>query len=148
MNAGIDKPVILFDGICNLCQGSVQFVLKHDKRRQFLFASLQSEIANALLATYLHDFPRPDSFVLIENGKMFLRSTAALRVCRKLNPPFPLLYSLIVIPAFIRDAVYDWVAKNRYRWFGKMKTCWIPTPELSARFLDQSGLHQPVLPGE
>ena len=137
MKAGVDKPIILFDGICNLCQGSVQFVLKHDKKRQFLFASLQSTIATELISSYQNTSPRTDSFVLVENGKMYTRSTAALRVCRRLNGWLPLLYGLIIIPRFIRDVVYDLVARNRYKWFGKLNECWVPTPELSARFLDQ-----------
>ena len=137
MKAGVDKPIILFDGICNLCQGSVQFVLKHDKKRQFLFASLQSTIATELISSYQNTSPRTDSFVLVENGKMYMRSTAALRVCRRLNGWLPLLYGLIIIPRFIRDVVYDLVARNRYKWFGKLNECWVPTPELSARFLDQ-----------
>ena len=137
MKAGVDKPIILFDGICNLCQGSVQFVLKHDKKRQFLFASLQSTIATELIRSFQNTSPRTDSFVLVENGKMYMRSTAALRVCRRLNGWLPLLYGLIIIPRFIRDVVYDLVARNRYKWFGKLNECWVPTPELSARFLDQ-----------
>ena len=136
MKAGVDKPIILFDGVCNLCQGSVQFVLKHDTRRQFLFASLQSPVATELISTFQNTSAQTDSFVLIENGKMYTRSTAALRVCRRLNGGLPVLYGLIIIPAFIRDAVYDLVSGNRYKWFGKSKECWLPTPELSARFLD------------
>jgi predicted DCC family thiol-disulfide oxidoreductase YuxK len=137
MKAGVDKPVILFDGVCNLCQGSVQFVLKHDTKQQFLYASLQSAIATELISAFQCTPSRTDSFVLIENGTMYTRSTAALRVCRRLNGGLPLLYSLMIIPAFIRDAVYDLVARNRYKWFGTSKECWLPTPELSARFLDQ-----------
>ena len=137
MKAGVDKPIILFDGVCNLCQGSVQFVLKHDTKRQFLFASLQSVVATELISTFQNTPSRTDSFVLIENGTMYTRSAAALRVCRRLNGVFQLLYGLIIIPAFIRDAVYDVVARNRYKWFGKSQECWLPTPELSARFLDQ-----------
>ena len=136
MKAGFDKPIILFDGVCNLCQGSVQFILKHDKKQQFLFASLQSQVAHELLRSFKNNSPSNKSFVLIENGSMFIRSTAALRVCRRLNGAFPLLYGLMIVPAFIRNAVYDLVARNRYKWFGKLKECWLPTPELSARFLD------------
>jgi predicted DCC family thiol-disulfide oxidoreductase YuxK len=137
MKAGVDKPIILFDGVCNLCQGSVQFVLKHDRKRQFLFASLQSPIATELISTFQTRPSRTDSFVLIENGTLYTKSTAALRVCRRLNGGLSLLYAFMIIPAFIRDAVYDLVARNRYKWFGKSNECWLPTPELSDRFLDQ-----------
>jgi len=143
MNAGIDKPVILFDGLCNLCQGSVQFVLKHDRKKQFQFASLQSPVADKLLEPYNLISLRPDSFVLIEDGKLFMRSTAALRVCRKVNWPLPFLYGFIILPAFLRDMIYNLIARKRYQWFGKMNECWIPTPEISSRFLDQSDVHLP-----
>ncbi|HSB91612.1 MAG TPA: DCC1-like thiol-disulfide oxidoreductase family protein [Flavitalea sp.] len=136
MTEGDIKPIILFDGVCNLCQGSVQFVLKHDTRRQFLFASLQSPVAIKLLGKFKTNSALPDSFVLIENGILFTRSTAALRVCRRLNSALPLLYAFIIIPKFVRDAVYNLIARNRYKWFGKSNECWLPTRELSARFLD------------
>jgi len=140
MNQEFNHPVILFDGLCNLCQGSVQFVLRHDKKNEFLFASLQSSIAEHLLFPFTGNLPKPDSFILLDNGQMYTRSTAALRVCRRLNSFFPLLYGFIIIPRFIRDAVYQLVAANRYKWFGKKEACWIPTAELSARFLDQGDL--------
>ena len=140
MNQDLKHPVILFDGLCNLCEGSVQFVLRHDKKKQFVFASLQSRVAEKLLLPFTENLAKPDSFLLLENGHMYTRSTAALRVCRRLNGFFPLLYGFIIIPRFIRDAVYKLIAANRYKWFGKKEACWIPTPELSARFLDQDDL--------
>ncbi len=129
-------PVLLFDGVCNLCTGSVQFFIRHDSVGRIRFASLQSEPAKLLLKA--NNLP-PDhlkSLVFIENGKAYTRSTGALRAIRYLNGAWPLLYGAIIFPAFIRDLVYDWIARNRYRWFGEKKECWIPTPALKKRFLE------------
>lgn len=129
------NPVVLFDGVCNLCNGSVNFLLDRDHRETFRFASLQSDAGQRLLAE--HGLPADDfdSFVLVEEGRAYTRSTAALRVARRLGFPWRLASLLLVIPAFLRDPFYDLVAKNRYRWFGKEETCRVPTPELRARFL-------------
>jgi predicted DCC family thiol-disulfide oxidoreductase YuxK len=127
--------IILFDGVCNLCNSSVQFVIRHDKGAKFKFASLQSEFGQKILRE--EQLPVDDlrSFILIENGKVYTRSTAALRVAKKLGGAWPLLYGFIIVPRFIRDAVYDLIARNRYKWFGKQEACWVPTPELKNRFL-------------
>lgn len=132
----INHPVILFDGVCNLCNGSVQYVIKHDKQGLFRFASLQSDSGQELLQQY--QLPQSDftSFVLMEEGEIYTRSTAALRVARKLSGIVKLLYGFIIVPAFIRDGVYNFIAKNRYKWFGKQESCMIPTPELKERFLN------------
>lgn len=129
--------IILFDGVCNLCNGAVQFVIKRDNKNQFLFASLQSEEGKQILKE--HNFPmnRMDSFFLVENGKVYNRSTAALKVVKKLSGLWGLLYGFIIVPKFIRDGVYNWIAKNRYQWFGRKDECMIPTPELKAKFLNQ-----------
>ncbi len=129
------KAVMLFDGVCNLCDQTVQFVLKRDKKGYFKFAALQSEAGQALLEQ--HQLPTEDfdSFVLLENGKLYQRSTAALRVCRRLGGAWPLLYAFIIVPPFIRNAVYNWVSRNRYRWYGKKETCMMPKPEWQERFL-------------
>ncbi len=132
----ISFPIILFDGVCNVCSGAVQFVIKHDPKHQFRFASLQSELGKQILAENKLNTPEVDSIVLWEDGKVSIKSTAALKIARKLNGLWPSLYGFMIIPAFIRNAVYDWVARNRYQWFGKKETCWIPTKELSALFLD------------
>lgn len=126
---------MLFDGVCNLCDQTVQFVLKRDKKGYFKFAALQSEAGQALLEQ--HQLPTEDfdSFVLLENGKLYQRSTAALRVCRRLGGAWPLLYAFIIVPPFIRNAVYNWVSRNRYRWYGKKETCMMPKPEWQERFL-------------
>lgn len=128
-------PIILFDGVCNLCNSSVQFVIRHDPTAQFKFASLQSKTGQALLAK--HHLPNADfdSFVLIENDKAYTQSTAALKVARQLNGPIKLLYGFIIIPSFLRNAVYTFVAANRYKWFGKKDSCMLPSPQLKDRFL-------------
>ena len=130
------NPIILFDGVCNLCNNSVQFVIKHDKTSKFSFAALQSSAGKALLQQ--HGLPQQgfDSFVLIQNEKVSLQSTAALNVAKQLAGPIQLLYAFIIVPAFIRNAVYNLIAKNRYKWFGKKESCMIPTIALQSRFLN------------
>lgn len=128
-------PVVLFDGVCNLCNASVLFIIKRDRAARFRFAALQSGAAAALPASAPHHGPVPDSIVLVEDGRVFTQSTAALRIARRLRFPWPVLYGLIVVPRPLRDAVYAWIARNRYRWFGKRDACMLPTPELRARFL-------------
>jgi len=129
------QSVILFDGVCNLCNSFVQFVIKHDKNERFKFASLQSGFAEKELADSFIDTQKMSTVILLENGKLYSRSTAALRILKKLNGLWPLLYVFIIIPAFIRDVVYNLIAKNRYKWFGKKDSCMIPSPELQRRFL-------------
>lgn len=131
----MEQPVILFDGVCNLCNGAVQFIIKHDKKKVFRFASLQSETGQQLLVKYHLPLNELNSFILIENNKAYNRSTGALRVAKKLNGILPWLYGFIIIPKIFRDSIYDWVATNRYKWFGKKEECMIPTQELKARFL-------------
>ena len=130
------KAIILFDGVCNLCNSSVQFVIQHDRSDKFLFAALQSQTGQALLEKYNLPQQGFDSFVLIQNEKVFLKSTAALHVAKQLNGPTKLLYGFIIVPAFIRNAVYNFIAKNRYKWFGKKESCMMPTPSLQSRFLN------------
>ena len=130
------QPIVLFDGVCNLCDGAVKFIIRHDKKKVFLFASLQSEAGQKILAQY--NFPQDElnSFILIDKGKAYTRSTGALMVAKKLNGLWPVLYSYIIIPAFIRDSIYNWIGTNRYKWFGKKDECMLPTAELKARFLN------------
>lgn len=130
-------PVILFDGVCNLCSGAVQFVIERDPEGHFRFASLQSEVGAELLRAHGLKVPEgdPDSIVLIEGGRSYESSGAALRIARGLSGLWWMLYAFIIVPAFLRDAVYRWVARNRYRWFGKSEECWVPTPDLRTRFL-------------
>lgn len=129
------QTVIFFDGLCNLCNGAVQFTIERDKQNLFRFASLQSAYAAEKLTPFNIASENLDSFILLENGRVYLRSSAALRVAKKLNGLWPLLYGFIIVPGFIRDAVYNYIAKNRYKWFGKQESCWIPTPELKSKFL-------------
>ncbi len=128
--------ILLFDGVCNLCQGSVRFVLERDRAGLFQFASLQSPKGKDLLEQ--HGLPTDElsHMVLIEEGRAYIRSTAVLRTARRLSGLWPLLYAFILVPRFLRDPLYDWVASNRYRWFGRQDACMIPTPELRSRFLD------------
>ncbi len=130
--------IILFDGLCNLCNSSVQFVIKHDPKAVYRFASLQSEVGQKLLLDNGISITNNDlsSFILLENNIVFTESTAALRVARNLNGLLPLLYFAIIIPLLIRNAVYKFISKNRYKWFGKRNECWIPTVDLKNRFLD------------
>jgi predicted DCC family thiol-disulfide oxidoreductase YuxK len=128
-------PVVLFDGVCNLCNGSVQFIITHDPAAHFRFAALESEAARRLLGECELSGPLPDSVALVEGGSVYTRSTAALRIARRLAFPCPLLYALIVVPRPLRDVVYNLIARNRYRWFGKRDACMVPTRELRARFL-------------
>ena len=130
-----DKPVILFDGVCNLCNNSVQFILKRDKRNQFLFGSLQGDYGQALMKKLEMPSDHLHSFLLQENDKVYTRSTAALRVLKILGGKWRLLYSFIIVPEFIRDGIYRFIAQNRYRWFGKRDECWIPDAKWKDRFL-------------
>lgn len=129
------QPVILFDGVCNFCNGAVNFTIKRDKSKTIKFAPLQSESGRQLMKKF--NLPENDmrSFLFIENGKVYNRSTAALRVCKYLKGLWPLCYGFIIVPPFIRNAVYDFVAKNRYKWFGQKNECMVPTPDVRTRFL-------------
>ncbi len=127
---------LLFDGVCNLCNGFVQFIIKRDKKKQFLFSSLQSPVAVKLLAEHMSDTRKLDSVVLIEQGTMYTKSTAVLRIARQLGGGWPLLYGFIIIPPFIRDGIYDIVAKYRYRIFGKREHCIVPSAAIKRRFLE------------
>jgi predicted DCC family thiol-disulfide oxidoreductase YuxK len=130
------EAIVLFDGVCNLCNASVNFVIDRDRPGRIAFASLQSTSGQALLAE--HGLPTSDfdTMVLIEKGRPYTRSTAALRVMRKMRMPWPLLYPLILVPPLLRNPFYNFVARRRYRWFGKQEACRIPTPELRQRFLE------------
>jgi len=130
------KHIILFDGICNLCNSSVQFVIRNDKKALFKFASLQSAAGQLLLQNGNLSSQKLDSFVLISEGHYYIKSTAALKVLKLLGGPWAALYIFILVPSPIRDAVYDFISKNRYRWFGKRAECMLPSPELKQRFLD------------
>lgn len=132
------SAVILFDGVCNFCNGAVNFIIARDRKGYFKFAPLQSEIGARLLAENGIDKIETDSVVLIEDGQVYTYSTAALRVARKLDGALSWAYAFIFVPEFIRDFFYRLFAQYRYRMFGKQDACMLPTPEIRARFLAMS----------
>lgn len=132
------KPykIILFDGVCNLCHGGVQFTIKRDQNRVFKFASLQSDFGQKTLNDLGMDPLNLSTFVLLENQRVHTKSSAALRVARELSGPISLLFGFIIVPKILRDWVYTLVATNRYKWFGKQQECWLPDPSLKDLFVD------------
>ncbi len=126
-------PIILFDGVCNLCNAAINWIIDHDPKQIFRFASLQSEAARQV---HPDIDSLPDSIILIDEAGIHTRSTAALRIARRLGFPWSLAVLAIPLPAFFRDSIYKYIARNRYSWFGRTDTCRIPTPELASRFLD------------
>lgn len=126
----------MFDGICNLCNQSVQFVIEHDNKNQFQFASLQSDFGQNFLKENNLDATQFDSVVFIEDDKFYTKSSAALKISKYLDGITSLLTIFMIVPKPLRDVVYSFIAKNRYRWFGKQESCWLPSPELKAKFLD------------
>lgn len=131
----IKNPVILFDGVCNLCCGSVRFIIKRDKKKHFRFASLQSEFGKIILHQFGLNENNFSSFILLEDEKLFTQSTAALKVAKQLSGAWKLLYAFIIVPAFIRNYIYLVIADNRYKWFGKKEVCWLPDAEIENLFL-------------
>ncbi|NNK73402.1 MAG: thiol-disulfide oxidoreductase DCC family protein [Flavobacteriaceae bacterium] len=132
-----NKKLILFDGVCNLCNNSINFVIKHDKKDLFLFAPLQSETGKALIQQHHIDTEKIDSIILADNeGVLSFKSTAALKIAARLGFPINLAVIFFIIPPFMRNVLYDYVARNRYKWFGRKDKCMIPTPELKAKFLN------------
>jgi predicted DCC family thiol-disulfide oxidoreductase YuxK len=139
-NQRIDNPeqhaIVFFDGECNVCSQSVQFIIKHDKHGYFLFASLQAQIAQSLLAQKGMDAGKTDSIVLMEDNQCFIESSAVLRICKRLDGLWKGLYVFKVIPKLLRDPAYRWFARNRYRLFGKKQSCMVPDANIKQRFLD------------
>jgi predicted DCC family thiol-disulfide oxidoreductase YuxK len=149
-----ERPVLFFDGECNLCNNSVQFIIRHDKQKRFLFAPLQSPAGQEALRS-VSQTPTPslnsregaeggrvkearqkiDSLILLYRGRYYIRSSAALHTVRLLSGLWPVLYAGMILPRVLRDAVYDFISRNRYKWFGKRSECMIPTPELKERFI-------------
>ena len=131
-----NKQIILFDGVCNLCNSSVQFIIKRDKKDIFRFAALQSDIGQELVRKRGIDTSMVDSIILIQpEVAYYVKSDAALRIARSLSGLWPALWIFLWLPSGLRDLVYDLVAKNRYKVFGKRDACMIPTPELKEKFL-------------
>ena len=132
-----NTQIILFDGVCNLCDNAIQFIIKRDKNNVFRYASLQSELGKKLLAERNIDPEETDSIVLINpDVAYYTKSSAALEISKKLNGFYPVFSVFLILPKFLRDPVYDFIAKNRYQWFGKKENCMIPTEEQKALFLD------------
>lgn len=133
-----DKKLILFDGVCNLCNNSVLFVIKHDEKNKFLYAPLQSEIGKIVLDQFKIDTTEIDSILLFNPklNQLKIKSSAALLIAKELNFPINIMSIFLILPNFLRNWIYDIIAKNRYKWFGKKETCMIPTPELQAKFLN------------
>ena len=136
------KSIIFFDGVCNLCNTSIDFVIQRDKKNHFLVGALQEDISKQILSKFDVREDYLDSIVLLENGEIYYKSTAALKIARNLSGLWPVLYIFIVIPKFLRDPIYDWIGTNRYRWFGKKNTCRIASPEEKAKFLSEETLPQ------
>lgn len=139
------KSIVFFDGVCNLCSASIDFILKRDTKNQFLVGTLQADLSKKILTNYAVREDYLESLILLERGQVYFKSTAALRIARNLNGVWPVFFLLIVLPLWIRDPVYDWVGRNRYRWFGKKNTCRIALPSERARFLSQENIPHSIL---
>lgn len=129
----MDKDIVFFDGVCNLCSGSVQWLLRHDKKQQFNFSSLQGEYASKIITD--PELKKTDSIILFSKGKFYSKSTAVLKIASKIGFPYMLLSGFLIIPSFMRNLVYDFIARNRYNWYGKKEECWLPAEEYMARFI-------------
>mgnify|MGYP006269064921 CR=1 len=128
--------ILLFDGVCNLCHGAVQFIIPRDPQKRLKFASLQSDRGQSLLRKHGLDPDYIDSLVLLDSGKAYLKGKAALRIAGFLKFPWPVFSPLQFLPSFLLDPLYNWIAENRYRWFGKKEACPMPDPAQADRFLD------------
>lgn len=131
----IPRPIILFDGICNFCNASVNFIIGHDKKNLFKFAAIQSEAGQSMMKKFGLDPVNLSTFVLVEGGRYYTKTTAALKAAKYLGLPWSLAYIFIVVPPPIRNIAYNIIAKYRYKWFGKRDACRVPTPELRDKFL-------------
>jgi predicted DCC family thiol-disulfide oxidoreductase YuxK len=129
------SSIVLFDGLCNLCNGAVDFIIRRDPSGEFCFCPLQSQTASHFLSGRLIPEEVRDAIILVEGGHCYVRSTAWLRIARRLSGFWPLLYVFIIIPRPVRDGVYNWIARHRYRWFGKRSVCRVPLAETKDRFL-------------
>lgn len=130
------KPILLFDGVCTMCNHLVTFVIRRDPQGKFRFASLQSVTGQRLLQQVKLPTANFNTFVLIEGNRYYTKSTAVLHLFKKLGYLWGLLYLLMIVPRPLRDMVYHWIARNRYKWFGKKDQCMMPTPDIKERFLD------------
>jgi predicted DCC family thiol-disulfide oxidoreductase YuxK len=131
----MDKPVVLFDGVCNFCNRMVNFAIRNDKRARLKFAPLQSKAGKTLIKEF-NISPMADTIVFIEKGKAYTYANASIRICKYLDWPAKILYAFIIIPSFISQPFYKWIARNRYKWFGKKENCMVPTPDMRERFIE------------
>ena len=131
-----NQPIILFDGVCKFCNYWVNFAIKHDPKKNLRFAPFQSGAGQALLQQYQINVAAINSVILIEKGRVYRQSTAALRICRYLSGGWKIFYAFLIIPRFIRDFLYNIIARNRYRFFGRNENCMVPTPDVRERFLE------------
>ena len=134
MNTKSKHKTILFDGVCNLCNSSVNFIIRNDKKEVFKFAPIQSDFGEIALKKHRINSKDTDSIILIDNDNYYIKSSAALYIAKNLSGAYPLLFCFMLVPKFMRNWVYDFVAKNRYKWYGKKESCMIPTPELIDKF--------------
>lgn len=130
-----DERIVLFDGVCNYCNSTVNFIIRHDHKKHFRFAPLQSDVAKKILSSFGIIKADPDTFFLLENGRLFSRSSAALRLFKSLPRYWKWTQLFWVVPKFLRDAVYTFVARHRYQWFGKRDECIVPGPNIRDRFI-------------
>ena len=130
-----EHPLILFDGVCNFCNYWVNFAIKRDRKKSLRFTPLQGETANRVLPRYNINPTALRSVIIIDKDRFYTQSSAAIRICKHLDGGWKLLYGLMIIPKFIRDALYNIIARNRYKWFGKKDHCMIPSPGVKERFL-------------
>ncbi|HEY1047915.1 MAG TPA: DCC1-like thiol-disulfide oxidoreductase family protein [Bacteroidia bacterium] len=130
----MSRDIVFFDGVCNLCNASVQWVIRHDPEARFQFAPLQGSTAKSIITE--DQLKSVDSIVYFDGLKYYVKSSAALKILSKLGFPYNLSKMFFIVPGFIRNAIYDIVARNRYKWFGKQDSCMMPTPELKRRFLE------------
>jgi predicted DCC family thiol-disulfide oxidoreductase YuxK len=136
VNLPRDKKILLFDGVCNLCDNTVQFIIRHDKKDVFRFVALQSELGHQILKHIGVDSSKTDSIILYEPGNAYYyKAEAAIRIAKILGSYFSLLSIFSILPKRLSNKIYDYVAKNRYKWYGKKEECMIPTPEMKAKFL-------------
>lgn len=131
----IENPLVLFDGVCNFCNYWVNFAIRHDKKGFLRFTPIQGETAKQVLPEFSINTNKISSVIFVYNGKAYTQSSAALQICRHLNGGWKLFYGLYIIPKFLRDFMYNIIARNRYKWFGKKEACMVPGPDVRARFL-------------
>jgi len=132
--AGEYGHLLLFDGVCNLCNSYVQFVIERDPKAQFIFAPLQSEVGEEVMKKNDLSTEALSTVMLLKNGRLYTESDVALEVTKELSGLWSVFYVFKIVPGFIRNPIYRWIAKNRYRWFGKKAVCMVPTEALKARF--------------